>query len=532
MSEESYQHFIAKSEDVEYREALTKLKLESNQRFVATPPPTDYTTTRPGRYSVDLDSLPAGFVIPAQFATQLAFVRGAAGSDGNATEPNRLASWHPLSTETRDAIVQEIEHFASLHHGADVSALIAAVGALHERGQQLPTLASYQIPESLRSKLTLTNGGRAIQLTGPLVKKDEIDESKALLQGVTDPDIKATLTSLRDGSAFAPPNPNFTDLVEWLLWPGVTLMVVSSLVAFSFSWRSLWRSFTGTRKDTGGPIEDTGEVTKNWFIFGLAVAMIFAVTLQMLFFEIVWYAAVLGVLLSFVLAIVASRVSGETNTTPVGAMGKVTQLVFGLIVPNSPAANLMTANITGGAASQCADLMHDFKCGYLLGAIARKQAIAQIGGALAGSILGSLFYLILIPDPKAMLMTMEWPAPAVATWKAVADLFAIGIEALPQGTPMAIAIAAIIGVILPVCDRTAPKKVKPWIPSACALGLAFVINGFNAMSMFIGALLALILSRIFPNWSARFLVTICAGIVAGESLTGAADAVRLVLLGS
>jgi uncharacterized oligopeptide transporter (OPT) family protein len=176
--------------------------------------------------------------------------------------------------------------------------------------------------------------------------------------------------------------------------------------------------------------------------------------------------------------------------------------------------------------------MHDFKCGYLLGAIARKQAIAQIGGALAGSILGSLFYLILIPDPKAMLMTMEWPAPAVATWKAVADLFAIGIEALPQGTPMAIAIAAIIGVILPVCDRTAPKKVKPWIPSASALGLAFVINGFNAMSMFIGALLALILSRIFPNWSARFLVTICAGIVAGESLTGAADAVRLVLLGS
>jgi hypothetical protein len=50
--------------------------------------------------------------------------------------------------------------------------------------------------------------------------------------------------------------------------------------------------------------------------------------------------------------------------------------------------------------------------------------------------------------------------------------------------------------------------------------------------MFIGAVLALVLTRIFPRWSKRFLVTICAGIVAGESLTGAADAVRLVLMGA
>ena len=268
MSEEAYQHFIAKSDDVEYREALTKLKLESNQRFVTTPPPTNYTTTRPGRYSVELDSLPSGFVIPARFVTQIAFVKGTPGSADKPAEPNRLASWHPLSTETRDAIVSEIEHFAAQHPGTDVTALTAAVHALHERGRQLLTLASYPIPESLQSKMTLVNGGRAIQLTGPLMRNDEVDEASALLKGVSDPDIRATLSSLRDGSAFAPPNPNFTDLVEWLLWPGVTLMVVSSLVAFSFSWRSLWRSFTGSRTDTGAPREDTGEVTKNWFIFG------------------------------------------------------------------------------------------------------------------------------------------------------------------------------------------------------------------------------------------------------------------------
>ena len=41
----------------------------------------------------------------------------------------------------------------------------------------------------------------------------------------------------------------------------------------------------------------------------------------------------LAVLLSFILALVACRVTGETDTTPVGAMGKITQLVFGVLHP-------------------------------------------------------------------------------------------------------------------------------------------------------------------------------------------------------
>ena len=46
----------------------------------------------------------------------------------------------------------------------------------------------------------------------------------------------------------------------------------------------------------------------------------------------VWQTAI-AVLLSFVLALVACRVTGETDTTPVGAMGKITQLTFGLSAP-------------------------------------------------------------------------------------------------------------------------------------------------------------------------------------------------------
>ena len=177
-------------------------------------------------------------------------------------------------------------------------------------------------------------------------------------------------------------------------------------------------------------------------------------------------------------------------------MGKVTQLVFGVLVPKSAAANLMAANVTGGAASQCADLMHDFKCGSMLGASPSRQFFAQIGGAFAGAIVGSGFYLVLIPNPSEMLLTPDWPAPAVAAWKAVAEIFQIGFQALPEGTPMAMLIAAIIGVVFPVIEKLSPKNVRAWIPSVSSVGLAFVVYPNYAISMFIGAAIAMIPAQI------------------------------------
>ena len=63
---------------------------------------------------------------------------------------------------------------------------------------------------------------------------------------------------------------------------------------------------------------------------------------------------------------------GETDTTPVGAMGKVTQLAFGAMSPGHVNINLMSANITAGAATSSADLLTDLKSGYLLGANPRQ----------------------------------------------------------------------------------------------------------------------------------------------------------------
>jgi putative OPT family oligopeptide transporter len=319
---------------------------------------------------------------------------------------------------------------------------------------------------------------------------------------------------------------------EWLLWPGVTLMVVASLVSFSFSFPAILRAFKRSGSDSSGVSQtDEGEVSRKWFIISIVVSLVLCLAMQMWLFGISWWAAAIAVLLSFALAIVASRVSGETNVTPVGAMGKVTQLTFAGLMPANSAANLMSASVTAGAASQCADLMHDLKCGYLLGGVARYQVVSQAIGAIAGAAVGSYFYLILVPDPKTMLITDEWAAPAVSQWKAVAEVFKNGISSLPSGAMTAMMYAAALGVVLPIIEQYAPKKWKQFIPSPSAVGLAFVISASNSISMFIGGCIALAMSKIAPKWTTRFLVIVCAGIIAGESLTGAGDAIRVVIAG-
>ncbi|OYX80115.1 MAG: peptide transporter, partial [Bradyrhizobium sp. 35-63-5] len=155
-----------------------------------------------------------------------------------------------------------------------------------------------------------------------------------------------------------------------------------------------------------------------------------------------------------------------------------------------------------------------------VGATPRLQIIAQSFGILVGSVVGTLCYLLLIPDPTTMLITPQWPAPAVATWKAVAQALAQGLTSLPPSALVAIAIAAPIGLALAVAEHLLPQRYARLLPSAPALGLALVIPAWNSISLFLGAAVAALFMRINPARATRYTLPVAAGLVAGESLMG------------
>lgn len=325
--------------------------------------------------------------------------------------------------------------------------------------------------------------------------------------------------------------PSFSRISRWSVWTGVPMLVTSGLLLFFMNWKTVVRAFGTitafiTRKAASDDPMEKIEVPGSWFIGGFVVLGAAAVALGHALFGIQYWMGVVALLATFLLVVVAARATGETDITPVGPLSKITQLTFGALAPGNISTNLMTANISAGATSHAGDLLTDLKSGYLLGANPRQQFFAQFFGVLAGGIIVVPVYFYLIPNVN-MLGTEKWPAPAALVWRAIAELLAKGVHSLPESARIGLVVGSVLGIALPLLEMALPKY-KKFIPSATGLGLAFTINGFNTISFFIGALIAVWLKRAAPRVDDQYRVPVASGIIAGESLMGVTVALMTV----
>lgn len=311
----------------------------------------------------------------------------------------------------------------------------------------------------------------------------------------------------------------------WILWPGVAIMVADALTSLAMSWRTFLRAFQPSH---GASAEDSSHepVPNAWWMGGLAAATVLTSVSAWLLFGIPWPMTLLAVALSSVLATIAVRSTGETDINPVGGMGKVTQLAFGVLSPGQAGTNLMTAAITGAGATQAGDMMHDLKTGYLLGASPRKQVLAQLVGIAVG---------IVVCVPVYMLFSSAYeiggdrmPAPAAHAWRAMAELLVQGIGALPPHALGAVAAGALFGMAMPLLRRN--PRFAPYVPSALAVGIAFIVQAYFSLAMFAGAVIYELWKKRSPEAAGALAFSVASGLIAGEGLMGVVTA-GLKLLG-
>jgi putative OPT family oligopeptide transporter len=314
----------------------------------------------------------------------------------------------------------------------------------------------------------------------------------------------------------------FAAIVQWTLWFGASCMVAAGLSSFALSWRTalsafhdLWQMFSFR---SGASEYGRIEAPMSWFAAGQIVSLVALAWLGHASFGMPVWQSVIAVALSFWLALVACRVTGETDTTPVGAMGKVTQLTFGALSPGNVNVNLMSANITAGAATSAADLLTDLKSGYLLGANPRQQFLAQFSGIFVGTVVTVLAFAVLVPDAQ-VLGTDQFPAPAAQTWSAVAIALGQGLSSLEPVKLWLIVSGGAAGAVLTLAPVLLPRY-REYLPSAAAFGLAWVFHWYYGLLFFLGALVALVLESRKPRLAEEFILPVASGVVAGGSLMG------------
>jgi OPT family oligopeptide transporter len=311
----------------------------------------------------------------------------------------------------------------------------------------------------------------------------------------------------------------------WMLWTGAALLVSSGVLSFAFQWRSVARSFKALSSVFGKKQEATQdplaaiECPPTWFPMGFAILGPVAVALMAYLFQIPVWAGVLALPLAVMMGFIAARVTGETDTTPTKALGPVTQLIYGGLAPGNVAANVMSANATGGVGLHAADLLTDLKSGWLLGGNPRQQFIGQLFGVVAGAAIVIPAFNLLVPDAK-VLGTEEFPAPGVMIWAGVSQMLSVGLQALHPSARVGALCGGLLGIFLVLLERWAPKAAKPYIPSAAGFGLAIVIPASSSISFCIGAGIAEYLRRRKPKLAEATVFPVGSGFLAGESLMG------------
>jgi uncharacterized oligopeptide transporter (OPT) family protein len=332
----------------------------------------------------------------------------------------------------------------------------------------------------------------------------------------------------------------FREITFWSLWGGVAMMTMASLMAFFAKPDILISSFTKLfrRSEGSSDVLRHIELPLSVSIVGIPILGTIVIVMAHAFFNVEYWLGIIAVLLVFFFCLIAINSTGLTSITPIGAMGKLTQLTFGGLAPGDIRTNLMTAGITGEVASHSANLLSDIKPGYMLGAKPRQQALGHVLGAIAGALLSvPVFYLVFlkvpahelfVPPPPTQEVKFDQPMPAATVWRAVADVLTQGIDKIPPTARY----AALIGIVLGGGLELLRMGTKNRFPlSAVALGLGVIIPFHTCLSMFLGAFAFWLVDQLMNKDSAtrKTIVEnqepICAGLIAGGALMGIAVAV-------
>ncbi|MBK8010320.1 MAG: OPT/YSL family transporter [Deltaproteobacteria bacterium] len=316
----------------------------------------------------------------------------------------------------------------------------------------------------------------------------------------------------------------YTEVVGWLVWPGVGLMVSAAFTSAILQLVALRRRGSGDEAPECGDATDVAEVEgplriargrerRVWATLGL-LASLGMVGVGWALGAPVWL-LVLVLPLTLLSASIAARGAGATDIAPSGPVAQITQVGAGLIVPGALAPNLIAASAAFGVTSQAVQTLWNLKATHLLRGSMRAALWAQLIGSMVGLAVVVPAYVVL--SEASALGGPALPCPGSHVWKAMAETLAQGASAIPLGAQPALWAALGLGVLLALGESYTKSR---WLPSPIAMGIAFVTPGFFAVTIGLGSVLMGLASAFRPTWTARWGSSIAVGGIVGESLAG------------
>ncbi len=322
------------------------------------------------------------------------------------------------------------------------------------------------------------------------------------------------------------PEAKFKAITMWALWGGAAIMTTSSLYSFFSKPQIIIDSFRKLMVKGPKKADALAKIELPMWIFAVGIPIIGAITVYLghAWFGIHYWLGLIAIPLVFIFTLIAVTSTGLTAITPGGALGKLTQITYGVLAPGNVTTNLMTAGITSEVSLNASNLLMDIKPAYMLGGKPRHQALGHVLGIFAGAIVAVPVFYSLFHGDISLFTSDSLPLPSASIWKGVSEALTMGLSNLHPSAQVAALIGAVLGIVIEVLN----KKSKGRFPlSGVGLGLGFVLRFTDAWSMALGTLIFWVARKRFTDPKSvgfRAFVenqeTLAAGVIAGGSIIG------------
>ena len=301
------------------------------------------------------------------------------------------------------------------------------------------------------------------------------------------------------------------EMLLWILWPGVGVLVSGGLTSLFLRWNVLMKSFRGL----GAAAVGEGEFPMRWVIWGSILSAVALALVQRYGLGMPFGLTAIAIVLSVPLMLVGIRVLGETNWGPISALTHLMQGMFAALAPGSMLANLTGSGVTGSIASQSEGLMQDYKTGHMIGSTPRYLTYAQLIAVPVGAAAVAFVYPLLratygIGGDNGL------QSPISQRFAGLARILSEGVSALPTGALQALLTGVAVGVLLSILESNG--RIRKWVPSPTGIGIGILVPGSAVIAMFAGAVSGeLWRMGARKSYDAR-CVPLASGFIAGEAI--------------
>ncbi|GAB2225986.1 hypothetical protein Droror1_Dr00021768 [Drosera rotundifolia] len=260
----------------------------------------------------------------------------------------------------------------------------------------------------------------------------------------------------------------------------------------------------------------------SWFAASgyVALAAVSTATIPLLFPPLKWYLVLCAYLVAPALAFCNSYGTGLTDWSLASTYGKIGLFMFASIVGSNGGviAGLAASGVMMAIVSTAADLMQDFKTGYLTLSSAKSMFISQIIGTVMGCFIAPLTFWLYwtafdIGDPDG-----PYKAPYAVIFREMAILGVEGFSELPKHC-LAICFGFFVAAIaVNLLRDVTPKNISRFIPIPMAMAVPFYIGAYFAIDMFVGTVILFVWERINRKEADDYAAAVASGLICGDGI--------------